>query len=330
MIRYQDAIGVNANLHPYTPHDDACKQAIACMPISFEGWLAKSGGHRHNKLCSFIFNMLSIQCGLKLLYILLIFYILTSSSFITLSTPVHAVSWYARVGNWQIDRSSETVNFTIEEYCHGNITGINTTPRGMMVDGIHSRYVNIDLNSVGVKQRRSALKGDIKTEEYTNASAEAEEPITRNILKLSGSPYYQFNFTELWPVHLQSERALVYSGTMINDLELSKNNQDWVAMSFRRSPQLYSIRSCRMDLERLNISLLADDDDALQVEFLPVKSLNYSIQAFSSGRTGLSYAQRASDMSSIISQGEELFYGDYSLVAALNMSASNKNAAIVA
>jgi hypothetical protein len=81
-----------------------------------------------------------------------------------------------------------------------------------------------------------------------------------------------------------------------------------------------------MDLERLNISLLADNDDVVQVEFLPSKSLNYSIQAFSSGQTELSYAQTASDMTSIVSKGEEIFFGDYTLIAAINMSASNKNA----
>ena len=294
------------------------------MPILLEGLLAKFFGNRHVKSGKHISNISYT------LFAALILYLFISLLFLPLSAPSYAVSWYARVGSWQIDRNSETVNFTLEEYCRGNITDIVATPRGMMVEGIHSKYVNIDLNSVGLKQRRSAFEGGIKSEEYTNISAEAQEPITRNILKRSGSPYYEFNFTELWPVHLQSERALVYSGTMINDLDLAKNNLDWAAMSFRRSPQLSTIRSCKMDLERLNISLTADDADMLQVELLPTKSLNYSIQAFSSGLTELSYAQTASDMTSIISRGEEIFFGDYTLIAAINMSASNKNVTDVA
>ena len=316
---------MSLSLHPYIPPlIDACKHGIAFMPILFEGVLAKFFYNRHIKSGSSILNILCVLFVLLItcLFISLLFTLL----FLPLSPPAHAASWYASVGSWQIERNSQTVNFTMEEYCRGNITRINATPQGMMVEGIHSRYVNIDLNSVGVTQRRSALKGEIKSEEYTNISAEAEEPITRDILKRSGSPYYEFNFTEIWPVHFQSERALVYSGTMINDLDLTKNNLDWVATSFRRSPQLSTIRSSRMDLENLNISLLADNDDVLQVEFLPAKSLNYSIQAFSSGQTELSYAQTASDMTSIISRGEEIFLGDYTLIAAINMSASNKNA----
>ena len=286
--------------------------------------MAKFFGNRHVKAGSDTSNILYT------LFAILILYLFISLLFFPLSAPSHAVTWYARVGSWQIDRNSETVSFILEEYCRGNITGITATPRGMRVQGIQSKYVNIDLNSVGLKQRRSAFEGEIKSEEYTNISAKAEEPITRDILKRSGSPYYEFNFTEQWPVHFQSKRALIYTGTMINDLDLAKNNLDWAAMSFRRSPQLSTIRSCKMDLERLNISLLADNDDVLQVDLLPTKSLNYSIQAFSSGLTKLSYAQAASDMRSIISGGEEIFFGDYTLSAAINMSASNKNVTDVA
>jgi len=316
---------LSLSLHPYIPPlIEACKHGIAFMPILIEGLLAKFFDNH---------NIKSGSCNKNILYIsfvVLISCFFISLLFLPLSAPSHAVSWYARVGSWQIDRSGETVNFTMEEYCLGNITEIKATPRGLEVEGIHSRYVNIDLNNVGVKQRRSALAGEIKSEEYTNISAEAEEPITRDILKRSGSPYYEFNFTELWPVHYQSERALIYSGTMINDLDLTKNNLDWASTSFRRSTQLSAIRSYKMDLENLNISLLADNDDVLQVEFLPNKSLNYSIHAFSSGLTELSYAQTASDMASIVSRGEEIFFGDYTLIAAINMSASNKNATIVA
>lgn len=320
---------MSASLHPHIPLlDDACKRIIAFMPIKFEEPTENIVSGSCIKLRSAIFNI--PRAYAILLYIFLFLILLICLLLIPLSPPVHAVSWYAGVGSWEIDRDSETVNITFEEYCRGNITGIEATPRGMKVDGIHSRYVNIDLNSVGVKQRRSALEGEIKSEEYTIISAEAKEPITRNILKRPGSPYYEFNFTELWPVHFQSEKALVYSGTMINDLDMTKNNLDWVATGFRRSSHLSSIRRCEMDLERTNISLIADWDDVRRVEFLPVKSLNYSIQAISSGLTELSYAQTASDMTSIIRRGDEIFYGDYSLIAAINMSATNKNATSVA
>jgi len=267
------------------------------MPSAFEEMAENLFNIHYARAKSAILNILN-------LYNILFLVLSASLLFLLLAPPVHAVSWYASVGSWEINRDSLTMNFTYEDYCSGNITGIETTPRGAMVDGIHSRYVNIDLNSVGVKLRRSALEGEIKSEEYTDISASADEPITREIIKRSGSPYFEFNFTEVWPVHFQSERALVYHGMMINDLDLARNNLDWAATSFRRSPELSSIRRFTMDLERANISLVADEDDVLQVEFLPTKQLNYSIQAFCSGQTELSYAQTASDMITIISRGE--------------------------
>lgn len=264
-------------------------------------------------------------------HLFLVFILLSSMmlSIMPVIPTAHAASWYASVGSWNIERNSETVNFWLEDYCWGNITGVQTTPRGMAVDGVHSRYVQINLNGLGVKERRSALAGEIAMEEYTNISAEVDEPIIREIIKRSNSTYYEINFTEVWPVHFQSEKSLVYSGRMINDLDQITNNMDWVCSSFRYSPELSSVRSQRMDLERLNISLIADDDDVLQVEFLPIKSLNYSIQAYSSGMTGLSYMQTSPDMNGIMSQGEEIFFGDYSLNATIAMSATNKNATIV-
>ena len=316
---------MSAGFHPYSPLiDDAWKRSTAFMPSAFEEMAENLFNIHYARAKSSILNILNIYNILFL--VLFTFLLFVFLLFLLLSPPVHAVSWYASVGSWEINRDSLTMNFTYEDYCSGNITGIQATPGGTMVDGIHSRYVNIDLNSVGVKQRRSALEGEIKSEEYTNISASADEPIVREIIKRSGSPYFEFNFTEVWPVHFQSERALVYHGTMINDLDLSRNNLDWAATKFSRSPELSSIRRYSMDLERTNISLLADEDDVLQVQFLPTKQLNYSIQAFCSGQTELSYARTASDMITILSRGEETFFGDYSLVAAINMSATNKNA----
>ena len=305
---------MSAGFHPYSPPlDDAWKRSTAFMPSTIEEMAENLFNIRYARVRSAILNILNSH---NVLFIIsLVFLLLVSLLFLLLTPPVHAVSWYASVGSWEINRDSLTMNFTYEDYCSGNITGIEATPRGTMVDGIHSRYVNIDLNSVGVKQRRSAL---------------GDEPITREIIKRSGSPYFEFNFTEVWPVHFQSERALVYHGTMINDLDLARNNLDWAATKFCRSPELSSIRRYSMDLERTNISLLADEDDVLQVQFLPTKQLNYSIQAFCSGQTELSYARTASDMTTITSRGEETFFGDYSLAAAINMSASNKNATRVA
>ena len=179
------------------------------------------------------------------------------------------------------------MSFELQDYYSGNITGIEATPQGRMVSGGHSRYIDIDLNDVALKQRRSAFQGEIKSEKYTKLSAEAEEPITREILKPFGTPFYEFNFTEVWPVHFQSDEAVVYKGTEINDRDLSANNRDFVSASFLYATELSGVRRCRMDFSRVNITLIADNNDVVNVEFLPIKHLNYGIEAFSSGMTDL-------------------------------------------
>ncbi len=278
--------------------EDACKPDIAFMRSIFKT-------ESYNK---------------RILWIVLLLILL----FIWLLPPIHATSWYANVGSWEIERQSETISFELQDYYSGNITGIEATPKGRMVSGVHSRYINIDLNDVSIRQRRSAFQGDIKSERYTKLSAEAEEPITREILKPSGTPFYEFNFTEVWPVHLQSDEAVVYSGMEINDLDLAANNLDFVASSFLQATDLSEIKRYSMELERLNITLIANDVDVTSVNFQPSKHLNYGIEAFNSGKTHLLYRQTAEDMVTTINEGDQSFFGDYTLKASISMGAINK------
>ena len=253
----------------------------------------------------------------------MLFIVLFIMLFISLPPSIHATSWYANIGSWKIERQSETISFELQDYYSGNITGIEATPQGRMVSGSHSRYIDIDLNDVAVKQRRSAFQGEIKSEKYTKLSAEAEEPITREILKPSGTPFYEFNFTEVWPVHFQSDEAVVYRGKEINDRDLSANNRDYVSTSFFYATELSGVRRSSMDFSRVNITLIADNNDVVKVEFLPIKHLNYDIEAFSSGMTDLKYKQTAPDMVTTINEGDQSFFGDYTLNATIEMGATN-------
>lgn len=257
---------------------------------------------------------------LPLIFLFILIFIML---YILLPPPIHATSWYASIGSWKIERQSETISFELQDYYSGNITGIEATPQGRMVSGGHSRYIDVDLNDVAVKQRRSAFQGEIKSEKYTKLSAEAEEPITRGILKPSGTPFYEFNFTVVWPVHYQSDEAVVYKGAEINDRDLSRNNLDFVSTSFLDATELSGVRRCRMEFSRVNITLIADNDDVVNLEFLPTKQLNYGIEAFSSGMTDLSYRQTAPDMVTTVIEGDQSFYGDYTLNATVDMGAIN-------
>jgi len=240
-----------------------------------------------------------------------------------LPTFTQATSWYANVGSWEIERQSETLSFELQEYCSGDITGVKATPQGRMVRGGLSKYTDVDLDDVAAKQRRSALQGEIKSEKYAKLSAEAEEPVTREILKPSGYPFYRFNFTEIWPVHLQSNEAVVYRGLEINDRDLSINNLDRISSSFLYASELSAIKHCRMEISHLNITVIADNGSVIDVEFLPTKQMSFGIEAFSSGMAELSYQETAPDMVTTINEGYQRFLGDYSLNATIEMGASN-------
>ena len=124
-------------------------------------------------------------------------------------------------------------------------------------------------------------------------------------------------------MQFQSDEAVVYRGTEINDRDLSANNLDFVSSSFLYATELSGIKRSRMDFSRVNITLTADNDDVVKVEFLPNKNLNYSIEAFSSGMTDLSYRQTAPDMVTTINEGDQSFFGDYTLNATIEMGATN-------
>lgn len=125
-------------------------------------------------------------------------------------------------------------------------------------------------------------------------------------------------------MHLQSDEAVVCSGIEIDDLDLTANNLDFVASSFLHATELSEIKRYSMELERLNISLIANDVDVAGVNFHPSKHLNYGIEAFTSGMTNLSYRQTAADMVTTINKGDQSFFEDYTLKASISMGATNK------
>jgi hypothetical protein len=63
-----------------------------------------------------------------------------------------------------------------------------------------------------------------------------------------------------------------------------------------------------------------------EIEMQTNKHLNYGIEAFASGKTRLLYRQNAADtdMVTTINEGDQSFYGNYTLKASISMGATNK------
>lgn len=239
-----------------------------------------------------------------------------------LSGPTcHCVYWDASVGSWHIHRQSETLSFQMDDLCVGNISAVNVS--GRPVDGYHYRRLYVKLNDVSVSDRTSALTGELRSQDAVSVMSEADEEVTRAITKPLGSPFYTFNFTEAWPVILRSDRAVIYSGSGISERDLACNNLDYASTSFSNCRELSKVRTSDLVLERLNVTVIADEEDYGSVSFMPSKYLGYSIEAYSSGRADLRYRQTSPDMVRPSNEGYEQHNGDYSIRAGISMGTAD-------
>jgi hypothetical protein len=233
----------------------------------------------------------------------------------------HSVYWDASVGSWHIHRQSETLSFQMDDLCTGNISAVNVS--GRSVDGYHSRYFYVDLNDVSINDRTGAFTGNLSFQDVVSVMSEADEDVTRAISKSPGSPLYIFNFTEVWPVLIRSDRAVIYNGSGINERDIASNNLDYASTSFSQCRELSKVRTSDLVLKRMNVTVIADEEDYRSVEFLPTKYLDYNIDAYSSGMADLSYRQTSPDMVRPVNEGDEQYRGSYFIGAGVSMGTAD-------
>ncbi len=244
--------------------------------------------------------------------------------FLILSTSCSAISWFASVDGWSIDRESQTVGFDMSSSINGNISAINVTSRSDGRPGYHSFYANINLNDVHLKERTSALEGHIESDDQVYLRSAAIEDVERTIDKPYGSTTYTFEYKELWPVIIFSKHALSYNGSEINDWEFTGNNLDFIGSSFLHSTQLSKARTRYLELKRMNITVAADETGVIRAAFLPTKTIGYFVDAKATGVTCLKYRQAAEDQISTLNEGNERFYGAFHLNASMLISSEHE------
>lgn len=251
-----------------------------------------------------------------------------------ISIGSNAISWHASVeangSSWSIERESMTMKMAFLEASRGRISSLNVTPQGRAISGYHSRYANIELNDVGLKERTDAKEGSLSYMETTEMRSSTEADLSRDTTMPKGSQVITFKFTEEWPVFLTSRRNLSYSGLGINDRDYGGNNMDFAGTSFLYNSRMMKDRTYSMSLQRMNITVESTNDSIINVGYLPVRRIRYMGVSFSDGISELKYGQASNDQLSLTKGrvnydriGQQRYYGLYKMLVDLNATAWN-------
>jgi len=246
-----------------------------------------------------------------------------------LSTSTLGDVWFGTVvtnsSGFYLSRESGNISATLVEAAKGNIESIPLSADGRLKAGYGSRYVNIDVNDVRLKERTYAKEGTIRYAETSTIKASNEEEVVRTISKPKGSDDYTIRFLEEWPVTLESRRHIYYSGEGINDRDWGGNNLDFAGTTFLYNSRLERERNYGMDLKNLNITVIAQDSGIESIEYLPVRSLRYQEDSISSGIADLKYGLASSEQISLTKglasydiRGDQRFVGLFSMNVSLN------------
>jgi hypothetical protein len=196
-------------------------------------------------------------------------------------------------------RSSMNVSLEISGFVLGN--------------GNYSRYTEIDVNDVRMRERVSAKDGTLDTEERINLSGEETDPWESELVKLPGTQDYTLTVNETWPVSLKATRSIDYIGKGINDREIFGNNLDYIGSQHLYTTDFRKDRACDLYLKNAWFEALLNDttNAILKDVFQPEKTTEYNLNSYSTGLAILKY--RAALGKEIASEGEERYDGTFSI-----------------
>ncbi len=83
-----------------------------------------------------------------------------------------------------------------------------------MGEGSHSRYGEIGLAGVRIKDRTSSANGTLVYREGMHISSDPSEDIFFDAQKPAGSQDWHVVLNETWPVHIDTYRSLDFSGSL--------------------------------------------------------------------------------------------------------------------
>ena len=109
-----------------------------------------------------------------------------------------------------------------------------------------------------------------------------------------------------------------YSGKKINDRELVANNKDFIGANFLYNHEFSKERTLKMELERLNATILASDEVIYTGEIKATRDTQYNLRVHSTGIAEFEHRQVGTS-NEILNEGDERFVGIYDITKNIRM-----------
>lgn len=254
---------------------------------------------------------------------------------VVLASDAYAVHWSSIVStntsSWSIYREGDNLTFDYSSSINGEISPIEY--HGSILHPYYAYYAEIGETDVRLRDRISALEGRLISADKMNLQSRAyPNDIEIYINKPSGSDVYTIVYTgEQWPVIMNTNKSIAYSGKQINDRNFEGNNGDYVGTSFLYNHELSMEQRSLMWLQRMNATVRATDYKILSAEFEPTKYLGYTFAAKTTGISNLKYKFSSPHYDvkhrsyPSLSEGEDQYYGTYSLTRKIEMRSIFEN-----
>ena len=238
-------------------------------------------------------------------------------------------SWFGYVKTtddfWSVYRHGDNMSFESDQYIEGEIKAF-VGPRGRVLSPYCSHFENMNLIDVRHNERTAASEGNYSSQEHIDAWAQIRMPVGLDIAKSTYSDTYLIKFIERWQANISASQRLEYSGKGINNRDFSGNNFDFVGANLLFNKNLSKDRTIEMRLDKMNATVLATDNDIIQVERKPTRDLNYQISTSTTGIADLRYQQSGHEFEQapltgyeIINRGEERYYGAFNMTKKIRM-----------
>jgi hypothetical protein len=218
--------------------------------------------------------------------------------------------------SWSISRESRNLSFTCEQSVQGNISPVEY--RYGTLSPYHSKYQDLMVNDVGIRERTAALEGSISSEEQLSLKSHINNTVNMTIYKPSGSDLYIIEFYEKWPVDFVYGASLNYTGEEINDLQFVGNNHDYVAANFLYNHEFSREQDLNMRLERMNATVFATDEVINSGAVKATRDTQYKLKTHSTGIANFKWGEMDEDLN-IAYAGDEQYVGDYNITKNIRM-----------
>jgi hypothetical protein len=238
-------------------------------------------------------------------------------------------SWFGYVKTtddfWSVYRHGDNMSFESNQYIEGKIKAF-VGPRGRVLSPYCSHFQDMNLIDVRLNERTAASEGNYSSQEHIDAWAQIRMPVGLDITKSTYSDTYLIKFIERWQANISASQRLEYSGKNINNRDFSGNNFDFVGANLLFNKNLSKDRIIEMRLDRMNATVLATDDDIIQIERKPTRELNYQISTSTTGIADLKYQQSGQrlDQTTLtgyetLNSGDERYYGSFNITKKVRM-----------